>query len=171
MAGKWAKFRGKLEVFQLEGPYKQKVDDWKVKFLGTKDAVHANVAMLAKEFAKRKETKDTLEDKLYQVNLELEGLSQLIVDVLTGEGQEKVSLISGATVYLNDGIYPSVQDKSKLRLWIVQTHQEDVLTLNAQTLKGMVGSLLTNGEPVMPGVKLFLKTQARLLRPGGKDED
>jgi hypothetical protein len=171
MAGKWSKFRGKLPAFSLDAFYQEKVDAWKQTFLGTKDTAGANVAMLAKELAGRKLRKDTLEDKLYALNLELEALSQLVVDALTGEAQEKVQLTSGATVYLRDSVHPSVEDKAKLMAWIKQTHQESLLSLNAQTLKGMVGERFLQGQPLMPGVKAFLKTQATVLWPGKQDED
>lgn len=171
MPGKWSKFRGKIEAFQLDPSYQQRIDAWKQEFLGTKDATHANAAMLAKEFAIREKKKDVLEEKVKALNVEIEALSQLFVETMTGDAQEKVGLASGATVYLHDGIYPSTEDKAKLMAWIKKTGQEDILTLNAQTLKGMVGALYQQGQPLMPGVKVFLKTQARLLWPGKKAED
>jgi len=160
--GKWTKLRGKLEVFQNEPEWQQKVDAFKLQFLGTDNTRDASPAMLGKEYALRKRKKDELEDKIKALNVELEGLSQIIVEVLEDEEIQKIELASGQTIGISDEPYPWVADRQKFFAFIKRTGQASLLTVHFQTMKALVKGYLEQGKPAPPGIKVYLKTSATL---------
>lgn len=52
---------------------------------------------------------------------------------------------------------PSVNDKTTLYKWIKETGQEDLLTLNYQTLASIVKTAILEGKALPPGVDVFIK--------------
>lgn len=172
--GKYAKLRGKLPAFEAPPDWKAKVDAAAQEILGTgaDQAPHANISWLAVEFVKRKRKKERLEEKVKALNVELEACSQLLVARLEGEDIQNVALRGGVTVFLADDPYPTVEDRQQLFDYIKRTHQTQLLSVHYQTLRGLVGERLTRGEDPPPGVKVYLKTQARCrgLRNGEADE-
>lgn len=166
MAGQYAKYRGKLPVFEPESSYQSKIDSTRNLFTSL-DSTQA----LAKQLVKEKELKDKYEDKVKTQNLRIEALSAMLVSRFEDEAIEKVELRGGISVYLNDGIYPSIENKDKLFSWIKTTKQIELLSVHYQTLKGLCGDMLKEGKPAPPGVSIFLKTQARVRRPGNGDNE
>lgn len=165
MASKYASLKTKLPAFEEESSYQQKIDEEKKLILAyAENAEDVNVAFLAARLEQAKQNKDEIEERLYGVNVQIEALSQLLITAMDNQSLEKVSLSSGATVYLNYAPYPSVEDREKLFAWIKKQRMVKLLTVNHQTLKGLVNELLANGKSVPPGVNVFLKTSARLLR-------
>ena len=171
MASKYQSFRGKIPAFQLESSYQDKVNDAKRSIIGSDSADGANVAKLAAAFAAANGERKRLEALVSVLNIELEALSQLLVEALESEQQQKVELSSGALVYLQDSPYPQVTDKEALFAWIKKQKMVNLLTAHHQMLKGLCSERLINGEPPPPGVSIFLKTQARVRGANGKDED
>jgi len=165
MAGQYAKFRGKLPAFEPDSNYQQKVDATRNLFSSLE-----STQALAKQLVKEKELKDKYEEKLKIQNLRIEALSAMLVNRFEDEAIEKVELRGGISVYLNDGIYPSVQSRDELFAWIKKTRQPELLSVHYQTLKGLCGDLLKEGKAAPPGVQIFLKTQARVRRPGNGDD-
>jgi hypothetical protein len=163
MAGKYAKYRGKLEAFAQEPDFQKKVDAEKRKH-AKRDA-----NALGKEFVRRKRAKNSLKRKDRQLNVELEALSQLLVDRLEGAEIESVKFRGGVGVGLQDKPYPSVADRRKLFGWIKQTRMTGLLSVHHQTLLGLVTEALEAGRPLPPGVDVFLKTSAKVT--GLKDGD
>lgn len=53
--------------------------------------------------------------------------------------------------------YPNVKDRTALNAWIKETGQEEILTLNYQTLASIVKQRLVDGESLPPGVEVFMK--------------
>jgi hypothetical protein len=162
MPGKYSKYRGNLPAFQLDQSYQTRVNAEKSNFTH----LDSNEA-LAKQMVKEKHLKDSYEDRLKQVNCRIEALSQLIVDRFETDCTEKVLLRGGVSVGLYDGIYPSVESKEILFDWIDKEGMDDLYSVHYQTLKGLCGELLSNGQAAPPGVKVFIKTQARVREPGG----
>lgn len=171
MPSKWAAFRTKIEPFVAEQSFQSKVDEAKMLILSTHEGDNANINHLAALYAQRKQKKDDLEEQIGDLNVELEALSQLLVDAFENENIQKVELSSGASVYLSDGIYPSVEDREKLFAWIKQHKMSKLLSVNSQTLKGLVGEMLQDGKPAPAGVKVYLKTQARMRNAGRNGEE
>ena len=182
--GLYTKYRDELPRFQNDKPYQQKVDAAKRALLGLpgsqkpgrRAAQAANVAALARQFAKVKRAKKKLEDKIGDCNVELEALSQLLTDRLETEETQAVELRGGITVSLKDEPYPFVTDRRKIFAWIKKRKMLDLLTVHHQTLKGLVGDALKAGTPsaIPDGVELFIKVGAKCtglkLNGAGGDE-
>jgi hypothetical protein len=169
MASKWSKLRSTIPAFENESTYQQKIDKAKISMLG-ENVEDANINRLAALFAQRKQEKDQLEAQTYNLNVELEALSQLLVDRLETESQQSVSLSSGATIFLSDAPYPSIEDEKVFYDWLHKNKMDELLSLNHQTLKGMVTERLQSGQPLPPGTKVFLKTSARVRNGVACDE-
>lgn len=170
MAGKYQHLRGKVAPFQLESAYQEKVNATKKELLGADYFEGVNVAKLAAAFATADREKKRLEALISVLNVELTALSQLLVDNLESESQQKVELASGALIYLQDSPYPQVKDKAKLFEWIKKEKLVNLLTAHHQMLKGMCSERLIAGQPPPPGVEVFLKTEARVRFKGEKEE-
>jgi len=169
MAGKYQKLRGKLEVFVPEN--QEKINEFKQKIIDADDHVAGlNIRKIAVLFAATRKVKSDLEGKLSAINVEMSGLSQIIVDHLETESVQKIELSTGELIYLQDTPYPSVVDKEALFAWIKKEKLVNLLTAHHQMLKGMCGELLIKGKRLPPGVAVFMKTEAR-VRAGKEDED
>jgi len=171
MAGKYSKLRGIIPTFVEEESYQSRVNEEKLKIVGDASNVEAaNVTRLASLFAASKQIKDSLEEKISFINLQLEALSQLLVEALEDQEIQKVELSSGALVFLQDTPYPQVKDKELVLAWIKKNRMTQLLGVNYQTLKGLTNELLVAGKKLPDGVEVFLKTQAR-VRGAGKNGD
>jgi len=182
MAGKYASLRGKLPAFEESQPFQERVNAAKQFVLAqgelrdtdgivVENLNAANVSRLAALFAQRKAQKDAHEEQIAELNVELEALSQLLVEALEDQQIQKVELASGATCYLQDTPYPVVKDREALLAWIKKQKMASLLTIHYQTLKGIVNERLVGGKTVPPGVEVYLKTQARLRNGTSSSED
>lgn len=68
---------------------------------------------------------------------------------------------------------PNVKDRQLLIDWIKSTGQEELLTLNYQTLASITKQALLEGKPVPPGVEVFMKQKltARGLKAKGESNN
>lgn len=171
MSGKYSKLRGVIPAFQEETSYQQRVDSWKQGFLCTDDATNVNVNMLARNFAERKADKDKLEERISALNVELEALSQLLVEALEDQNIQKVELASGAICFLQDTPYPVVKDRDAVLEWIKKERMQSLLSVHYQTLKAMTSERLIAGKPCIPGTEVYLKTQARIRNARNGDSN
>jgi hypothetical protein len=169
--GKYSNLKSKLPAFVEEESYQSKVDTAKQFILASaENAEAANVNRLAALFSERKRAKEALEESISELNVEIEALSQMLCEALEDQDMQKVTLSSGALVYLQDTPYPQVKDKEALMAWIKKQKMNTLLTIHYQTLKGLVNEMLVGGKPCPPGVEVFLKTSAR-LRNGASDSE
>jgi hypothetical protein len=160
--GKYTKLRGKLPAFPVDKTWQEKINAFKQKFLGTRSAENANARMLSLQFATREKKKDDLEAAIKKLNVEIEALSQMIVESLEGEQFQQIDLSSGESISIKDTPYSSVIDRKKLFAWIKETHSADLLSVNTQTLNGLNNDRLLAGQPAVPGTKVFMKTRAKV---------
>jgi hypothetical protein len=170
MASKWSKFRDKLPAFENESSFQEKVNEAKEFILAGADTPEgANVNRLARLFSERYAAKKGFEEIIAEHNIQLEALSQLLVERLEESDTQKVELSSGATIYLQDTPYPGIEDETKFYAWLHKEKLDDLLTLNHQTLKGIVSERLQQGKPLPSGTKCYLKTQARVRGAGSSE--
>jgi hypothetical protein len=144
-----------LPQFKEPQEWQEQINEVKQEMVGLE------TAEVARTFAMWRKEKKELEEKIKEINTEMEACSQLLVEHLQGQDVQKITLSTGETVYLQSDPYPSVQDKEQLRMWVVQTGMEEILSVHYQTLVGLVKERLNNGEEPPPGVEVFLKTKAR----------
>lgn len=148
-------FRHVLPKFQVEPSWQEKIDENKSTFVGL------GPAELATEFAKEKERKSALEEKIKVQNTILEALSQLLVDNLEDSDIQALQTKTGESVYLSDEPFSSVQDRALVYAYIKKTKQTNLLTVHHQTLNAINKDLFVSGKQLVPGTTLFIKTRAR----------
>lgn len=174
--GKYTHLRKQLPAFTQSmeaaglAAWFAKVTAWKQEFLGTKNGENANAARLASEYATRDAQKKQLEAEISQLNIELEGISQLAIECFENDGLEKIALTDGGSASLKDTPYTSVEDRSAVLAWIKKMKMTDLLTVNYQTLSGMNNERLISGQPGIPGTKIFIKTKLAIYGVGKNDE-
>jgi phage host-nuclease inhibitor protein Gam len=161
---KWAALKRKVDLWQQPPEYQTKVDEAKGQYVGME------AAELAHRFAHHRNAKSALEEQIKGFNVELEALSQLLVENLESSEIQKVQLTTGETVYIQVEPYCAVQDKEALHAWIKKSKLQSLFTVNFQTMNGLVKEMLMAGKPAPPGVAVFLKTSAR-VRGGNHNED
>ena len=157
--GKYIALRSKLPAFEQPQEWQDKVNLFKQEFLGTESGEDANAAKLATEYARRDARKKDLEEQIADLNVELEGLSQLAVEALESDGVEKINLANGGYARIDDRPYTSIEDRAAIFSWIKKNKLTDLLSVNYQTLNGMNNERLVSGKPIIPGTKVFLKTK------------
>jgi hypothetical protein len=162
--GKWTAFKSKLSAFELEPDYAAKVEAAKGAYIGL------STAEMAWEFSLNRNTKQKLENEIKLTNIELEALSQLLVNDLESSDMQKVQLTSGETCYINSEPYTTVIDKEKLMAWVKKSKLQNLLTLPWQTLNGMSKGRLLSGREPISGTSVFLKTAIR-IRGGNQEEE
>ncbi len=162
--GKWTSLKKQLPKFEVEPEYAARVEEKKKEYIGL------DTAEMAREFKVVRGAKKAAEETISGLNLELEALSQLLVNDLETQSISKLTLQTGETVFISDEPYSSVADKEALMAWVKKKKMQSLLTLNWQTMNSMVKELLSAGKPIMPGVKVFMKSSAR-LRNGNSSEE
>lgn len=191
--GKWSNLKEKFARFVQEPSYQQKVDvdkavlrnhnlkpaDW-LKEVRILQAAVKSLAETPQALAGRKTSpgrghwcealvvakmiKDLAEDLDSIANLRIEACCQLLIDNLEGEDESKV-VNSLGTFSIQDSPYPSVKDRTSFLTWISETDQEELLTVNYQTMAALVKDKLTKGEELPPGVEVFVKSTIRYTKP------
>jgi hypothetical protein len=174
--GKYTHLRHKLPAFRASADegmrtWYAKVDEWKQEFLGTESGENANHAMLAREYAERDAKKKQLESEISQLNIELEGLSQLGCEAMENDGVEKSNLAAGGYVSIKDTPYTSVINRAAIFRWIKRNKMQELLTMNYQTLSAITNERLIAGKPTIPGTKLFMKTKLTVRGVNGASSD
>lgn len=153
---KYDKLKGKLPAFQLETSFQQKVDEAKSQYQ------FLEAPELARMFKQEKLNKKNLEEKVSLVNVEIEALSQLLVQNFEENGLQKITLEDGKTCYMQIEPYSSVSDQSILLAEIKKQKMQALLTLAWGTINAINKERLLAGKPPLPGTKVFLKTSIRL---------
>lgn len=163
MASKWSKLKDKVPPFEIPPEWAAKIDEAKATYIGL------NTAELAREFVLHRNVKKNLENQVKLENTEMEALSQLLVSELEGTAMAKVTLLTGETIYVNSEPYATVEDKPKMMAWLKKSKLQSLLSLNYQTMSGLVKEYLAAGKEPPPGIKVYLKTSARVR--GGNNEE
>ncbi len=171
MASKWA-FLSDLKdpatgqplypKLQEESEYQAKINVVKDDFRGRVEqhegfgSSHAKLVAMYEEAC---EQYDRIKEMEKQNNLEIAALEQMLGDNMVALGIEDGFKSEGFTYFKQSAPYPKVVDKVKLRKHMMETGQEDLLSLNPQTLKGIVSEALgPTGSRVIPdGVEVFVK--------------
>lgn len=173
--GRWSKLRHKLPAFEPEPGWQEQVDAAKKKLMsGARNPEAASTARLGRVFATTKRRKQTLEHKIKRLNVELEALSQVLVEALEDQELTKVELRGGVTLYISDEPYVTVENKQKMFRWIKANRAIYLLSIHHGALNAFVKDRLAAGMGAPAGAKVYMKTSIRAhgLRGNGvKDEE
>jgi hypothetical protein len=166
--GKWDKIIARLGLLRLgeEPKYQEKVDALKTKMRDDLGA-DLNATYLANMYLEARNEKDDVKEQLSEVDLKITALEQLITERFEVEDVSNIRLASGALVNVQNEPYASVEDRDLNRQWAIDSGLERSLQLPWATLNSHVKELLPMGEPIPPGVKLWVRTTVRLTRGGG----
>lgn len=163
--GKYNGLKKMLPKFELEPDFRAKVDEAKKAFIG------CDAPEMARAFAITRREKQGLEAQIKMQNVELEALSQLLVENLEDSEVQKIQLATGETVYLQDEPYATVEDRSKVMAWMRSRKLTAMFTVQWQSFNAMVKDMLVQGKPIPPGTKVFMKTSARLRGGNSQSEE
>jgi hypothetical protein len=151
---KWQK--ANLEPFQQPPDFQSRVNERKEEFIGL------DAPELTRAFNSARNLKHGHEGVIKAINIELEALSQLLVEHLETATISKLTLDTGETVFTQSEPYCSVEDEVLLRAWIENNGLEELLSINFRTLNALTKERLIDGKAPPSGVKVFLKTSARI---------
>lgn len=163
--GKYDKLKGKLPAFQQEPSFQQKVDEAKSQYQAL------DTPELARTFSSERLKKKQCEAAQAMINVELEALSQLLVENFEASGLAKLSLETGETCFTQTEPYSSVSDQAALLAEIKKQKMQSLLTLAWATMNALNKERLISGKPPLPGTTVFLKTSVRLRNVTNKLDD
>lgn len=145
--------------------YQDKVEKVKEQFTDRTPAV------LALTYAKWRAKKELIEARIYQANLMIEALVQLLEESqeagaegwgLYGVGDNALRLPTGETVYVRREPYGYVKDKDAFRDWCMANGYAGQLNLWPTTMSALVKERLLAGEAPPAGTDAFVKTKVVL---------
>lgn len=168
MPGKWSRLKGQVPLAPVEQGWQDKVNAAKSqpKVVETNDGdlqilspplIQLSKVEKARRYCELRDQKDRLEDQISDINVSLEALSQLMIAEMENEGTDLFRLDSGDSLSIKDEPYSSVNERPKFIEWINSTNQQDLLSVNYQTMNSMVKNRLEQGLSAPPGIKVFLK--------------
>lgn len=157
--GKYSSFKDTLTKFTAEPSHQEKVNDTRAKILADLklDGVDPTMFNLGHVLVQARLRKAQLEATLKEENLVIEAMTQVLVDKLESEDYTSLKLTNGVSLSIKDDVYCSVSDKVKFYDWIEETGQQDLLTVNYQTMSALTKTLLIDGKEPPPGVSTTFK--------------
>jgi hypothetical protein len=124
---------------------------------------------LCEKYVKVRAQIDDLEAKLSVLEVQKAALTYLFTNRFEDDDVTSMKFANGVTLGESVEPLPNVKDREALIGWIKSTGQEDLLTLNYQTLASITKQALLEGKPVPPGVEVYMKQKltARGLKTKG----
>ena len=163
MASKWATFRKlypkapiEATAFDamnavLDAPAFQGEDTTRVRDL--------NNTQLKGLYVQVRQQIDELDAKLSVLNVQKNALTYLFTERFEEDDVTSMKFDDGVMLSEAPEPYPNVKDRATLIAWVKETGQEELLTLNFQTLASMCKQLLLDGKPIPPGVDIYMKSK------------
>lgn len=151
--GKYSHLVGKVEAAPVKDQsWQQKVDKERA------DNVPPNTEIMAvaEQWRYLKKEKQDLEDEIAKLNIRLEARTQYMIDWLENNGMDKFTMSGGGTFYIKDEPTCSVKDRVAFRKWVDEQGLSEMLTMNYNTMNGMVKKRLIAGQPMPDGVEAFM---------------
>lgn len=111
---------------------------------------------------------EPLEARLKVLGIQVDALEYLFHERMEEDDMTSIKFANGMTLGSSVEPYPSVNDRAVLMGWVKSTGQEELLTLNYQTLATIVKTAILEGKELPPGVDVFMKT--KMTARGLKDQ-
>lgn len=108
-------------------------------------------------YVKARKAKDALDVQVSLLETQIAAYTYLFVQRMEEDDVTALPFTDGVQLGSSVEPYPNVKDRAALYGWIKETGQEDLLTLNYQTLASITKQRLLEGEPIPPGVEVFMK--------------
>lgn len=167
--GKWQFLKDKFKRMPLEATQQQLIDavldapapdsvlSPADKALGGMTVRCLSDFQLQKLYLAARDRSDILTAEASALVVEIEAYTRAFIDRFEEAGEFNKTFADGVQIGISVEPYPSVKDKPVLYQWIKDTDQSELLTLNYQTMVSIVKSKLEAGQPLPPGVDVFLK--------------
>lgn len=170
MASKWAFLSDvknedgspKFPPLREESAYQDKInavkDDLRNQ-MNAREGQSTAHAQIVERYEAARDEYDRIKEAEKANNLEIAALEQMLADSMVALGISDGFKSEHYTYFTQSAPHPRVADKVALRKYMMKTGQEDLLSLNPQTLKGLVSEALgPHGTRVIPeGVEVFVK--------------
>lgn len=177
MAGKYENFRKLYPKAPIEATAFDKINAVldASAFPGLNDKLRVrdlDNTQLCELYVTLRKAMDDLEAKLSVMEVQKAALTYLFTNRFEQDDVTSMKFASGVTLGESIEPLPNVKDRAVLMGWIKSTGQEDLLTLNYQTLASITKAALLEGQPIPPGVEVFMKQKltARGLKTKGEQE-
>ena len=102
---------------------------------------------------------DDLTVRLSVLETQKAALTYIFVNRMEEDDVTSISFTDGVRLGASFEPIPNVNDKTKLKEWIKETGQEDVLTVNYQTLASIVKQMLLEGQPIPECIDVYMKSK------------
>ena len=158
MPGKYSHLKGSLTRFQLEQDYNQRVDERRqaiLETIGIEGPI--NLQAIGGVLIRARAEKERLSELEKEQNLIIEAMTRELVDRLETENFDKVTLSNGISISIKDDVYCSVNDKPAFHQWVKDSGNEELFSVNYQTMSSMVKDCLINGTEIPPGIGTYFK--------------
>lgn len=135
------------------------------------EPVERRATSLAEFYAEIRLTRDRLKQMLYDTNVELDAVTELMVEQFEVEGITSITLEDGTNVRLQSEPYSQVKDWTKVIKWAkndpdLQSKVRE--TVPWQSINGAIKALLLEGVPEPDGIEVYHKVTPFLSR--GEEE-
>jgi len=149
MAGKWAFLKDKFP------PVEEAQSSEYQQALNAAIEAHKGKSLkdLSETLTAARELKDAINEQLSEANLQITALERLIIDWLDASGVESITSGGYKLTASPEPIFAK-RDGAALRAWAQVTGQEDLLTINSQTLTSLAKTYYLEHNEPPPGVEL-----------------
>ena len=110
-------------------------------------------------YAEYRNARDAVREKLSAANLNLEAISQLLIEQFEVEGIESKRLDTGESLGFHPEPYPGINDPEEFRLWCLEQGLERSMKLPWQSTSAIVKERLLSGEAEPPGITTYAKSK------------
>jgi hypothetical protein len=123
-------------------------------------------------YVEARRAKDALDVQVSLLETQIAAYTYLFVQRMEEDDVTALPFTDGVQLGSSVEPYPNVKDREALYKWIKDSGQEELLTLNYQTLASITKQRLLEGEPIPPGVEVFMKDKltARGLNNKGESQ-
>lgn len=113
---------------------------------------------------------DELEAKVAVLEIQKAALTYLFTNRFEEDDVTSMKFANGVTLGESVEPLPNVKDREALVNWIKETGQEELLTINYQTLASITKQALLEGKPIPAGCEVYMKQKltARGLKQQGE---
>ena len=159
--GKYAGITPGMPRFKPEETYQSKVA---VKKDGLLEQLPRDTsAELVRAYVQARDEVSEAKKKLYEANLQLEAVTQLLTDRFEDEDITSIK-VSGATVRVQIEPYAVIKDKELFRLWCINNDLKESLALPWSTANMITKERVLAGEPEPSGIEVYQKHKVVLSK-------
>lgn len=148
-------------ILNTDNVYQEKIDEEKRRIVASPNFKHSAVD-LARQYVDLRAEKQKLDRVIYNVNLHLKAIEQIMANQFEAEETAAITLETGERVRTYQEPYAQITDKDALRAWCLANGLEREMAVPWMTIDKLTRERLLEGEPEPDGVTVFSYTKVRL---------